>query len=131
MDPNANRVDFSELGGHEFVNLITFRPDTSSVQTTVRFVLVGDYVYIQTPKSAGKVRRIQATGRVLVAPSDSSGTPLGRTILGLGRVVEGPLSEFAAQAMQAKYGQVHTDFLAEMTSGRQEWEMIEIRPWDE
>jgi PPOX class probable F420-dependent enzyme len=131
MDPNAASIDFSELSGHEFVNLITFRPDTSSVQTTVRFVLLGDYVYIQTPKSAGKVRRIQATGRVLVAPSDSSGTPLGRTILGLARVVASAQSEVAAQAMQAKYGQAHTDYLAEMTSGRQEWEVIEIRPWDE
>jgi PPOX class probable F420-dependent enzyme len=123
--------EFSELSGHEYINLITFREDTSSAQTTVRFVVVGDYVYIQTPRSAGKVRRIQATGRVLVAPSNSDGTPLGRTVLGLGRVIEGKEAEAAAQAMQAKYGQAHTDFLTEMTRERQDWEIIEIRPWDE
>ena len=52
-------------------------------------------------------------------------------MLGLGRVVEGREAEAAALAMQAKYGQVHADFLAEMTRGQQDWEIIEIRPWDE
>ena len=131
MTRESSQGEFSGLSGHEYINLITFRHDSSSVQTTVRFAMVGDYVYIQTPKSAGKVRRIQATGCVLVAPSDSDGTPLGRTTLGLGRVVEGREAEAAAEAMQAKYGQVHADFLAEMTRGQQDWEIIEIRPWDE
>jgi len=123
--------EFTELSGHEYINLITFREDNSAVQTTVRFVVVGDYVYLQTPKDAGKVRRIQARGRVLVAPSNSDGTPLGRTVLGLGRMIEGILAEAAARSIQEKYGQAHTDFLAEMTRESQEWEVIEIRPWDE
>ena len=131
MTRESSLGEFSGLSGHDYVNLITFRHDSSSVQTTVRFAVVGDYVYIQTPKSAGKVKRIQATGRVLVAPSNDDGAPLGRTTLGLGRVVEGTEAEAAAQAMQAKYGQAHADFLAEMTRGQQDWEIIEIRPWDE
>ena len=131
MTLDSSQGEFSGLSGHEYINLITFRHDSSSAQTTVRFVVVGDYVYIQTPKSAGKVRRIQATGRVLIAPSNVDGAPLGRTTLGLGRVIEGIAAEAAAQAMHHKYGQAHTDFLAEMTRGLQEWEVIEIRPWDE
>src|SRR4051812_1667463 len=93
--------EFSELSGHEYINLITFREDSSSVQTTVRFVVLGDSVYILTPRSAGKVKRMQARGRVLVAPSNSDGTPLGRTLLGLGRVVEGKEAEAATRAMHA------------------------------
>ena len=131
MDKNAEEGEFSELERHEYINLITFRRDSSAVHTTVRFVAIGDYIYIQTPCGAGKMKRIEATGRVLVAPSNSDGAPLSRTRLGLGRKVEGKAAEAAGDALLAKYGQVHIDFLVELSQEAQEWEIIEIRPWDE
>jgi PPOX class probable F420-dependent enzyme len=131
MDREARQGEFAELGTHEYINLITFRPDSSAVHTTVRFVVIGDFVYIQSPHATGNVRRIQATGRVLVVPSNSDGAPLGRTCLGLGRTVEGRQAEAATHALQAKYGQAHTDFLGAIAGEEQGLETIEIRPWDE
>jgi PPOX class probable F420-dependent enzyme len=128
MRRNGEEGEFSELDRHEYINLVTFRRDSSAVHTTVRFVAIGDYIYIQTPCKSGKTKRIEATGRVLVAPSNSAGAPLSRTRLGLGRVVEGGVAEAAGDALLAKYGQVHIDFLIEIA---QDWEIIEIRPWDE
>jgi PPOX class probable F420-dependent enzyme len=123
--------EFSEFVGHEYINLITFRRDSSAVHTTVRFVAIGDYIYIQTPCTTGKLKRIQATGRVLVVPSNIDGAPLDRTRLGLGRPVDRNESEAAENALLSKYGQAHTDFLIEIARGEQEWVVIEIRPWDE
>jgi PPOX class probable F420-dependent enzyme len=131
MNREADAGEFSELDRHEYITLITFRRDSSAVHTTVRFVAIGDYIYIQTPCRAGKTRRIEATGRVLVAPSNSDGAPLGRTRLGLGRVVEGKDAEAAGNALIGKYGQAHIDSLVEITREAQDWEIIEIRPWDE
>jgi PPOX class probable F420-dependent enzyme len=131
MSEEGREGEFSWLVEHEYINLITFRRDSSAVHTTVRFVALGDYVYIQTPRDAGKIKRIQATGRVLLVPSNHQGTPLGRSRLGLGRVVEGSQAEEAGQAMQAKYGEAHVEFLIEVTRTNQGWEIIEIRPWDE
>ncbi len=131
MHRNAEEGEFSELDRHEYINLITFRRDSSAVHTTVRFVAIGDYIYIQTPCRSGKTKRIEATGRVLVAPSNSEGAPLTRTRLGLGRKVEGKAAEAAGNALLAKYGQVHFDFLVEIAREAEEWEIIEIRPWDE
>src|SRR5438270_9548788 len=105
MDKNAEEGEFSELDRHEYISLITFRRDSSAVHTTVRFVAIGDYIYIQTPCKSGKTRRIEATGRVLVAPSNNDGAPLSRNRLGLGRVVEGDVAEAAGNALLAKYGQ--------------------------
>ena len=131
MGREATDDEFSDLGAHEYVNLITFRPDSTAVQTTVRFVVVGDYLYVQSPRSSGKVKRIEATGRVLVVPSNRDGAPLGRTLLGLGRTVEGKEAEAAAEALHAKYGQAHTEAMVAIAGEEQSWEIIEIRPWDE
>jgi len=134
MHENSEEGEFSALDRHEYINLITFRRDSSAVHTTVRFVAIANYIYIQTPRRSGKTRRIEATGRVLVAPSNSDGAPLDRNRLGLGRVVEGEAAEAAGNALLAKYGQEHIDFLAEIAQDAheaQEWEIIEIRPWDE
>jgi len=133
MDREATDDEFSDLGAHEYVNLITFRPDSSAVHTTVRFVVIGDYLYVQSPRSAGKVKRIEATGRVLVVPCNRDGAPVGRTRLGLGRIVEGKEAEAAAHALEAKYGRAHAEAMVAMSGSGEEpsWETIEIRPCDE
>ncbi|MEO8287850.1 MAG: PPOX class F420-dependent oxidoreductase [Chloroflexota bacterium] len=123
--------EFSELVGYSYIHLTTFRKDSSAVQTTVLFAVIGDHVYVQTPKSAGKTRRITATGRVLVQPTMEDGTPPGKSILGLGRVVEGREAEAAVQALHSKYGEYFASVMAKLATTDEEWETIQIRAWDE
>ena len=131
MGRGEEEGEFSDLHNHEFIRLITFRRDSSAVHTVVRFVAMGDYVYVQTPGSAGKIKRIKATGRVLLAPCEGDGAPLGRTRLGLGCTLDAAKAGQAEQALRAKYGQTHFDFLVQITTDDNGWETIEIRPWDE
>ena len=72
-----------------------------------------------------------ATGRVLVQPTMEDGTPPGKSILGLGRVVEGREAAAALQALHSKYGEYFAAVMAKLATTEEEWEIIQIRAWDE
>jgi PPOX class probable F420-dependent enzyme len=93
-------------GDTRYIALTTYRRDGRPVTTPVWSVPLDGKVYVVTARSAGKTRRVRATGRVRFAPSNSSGRRLlGAWQEGRGRVVEDePRRREALAALQRKYG---------------------------
>jgi hypothetical protein len=59
---------------------------------------------VRTEASAGKVKRIRANSRVLLAPATARGKPAGALAAGTARVLAAADSEPAEQALKANYG---------------------------
>jgi PPOX class probable F420-dependent enzyme len=95
---------FSALEGAEFIVLTTYKRSGDPVPTTVWFAEQDGRLYVTTQSQAGKAKRIRATGRASVAPSDRVGAVSGPAVDAAARVL-GPDEAGAAEAaLRAKYG---------------------------
>jgi PPOX class probable F420-dependent enzyme len=96
---------FSALEGEEFIVLTTYKRSGDPVPTAVWFAERDGRLYVTTQSQAGKAKRIRATGRVSVAPSDRAGNVTGPAVDAAARVL-GPDEAGAAEAaLRAKYEQ--------------------------
>ena len=100
----AETTGFEHLESHKHCLLVTFRRSGDAVPTPVWFGLSGDKVYARSEERAGKVKRIRANPRVLVAPCDSRGKPLGPAAEGRARILSAADEELAERAIQANFG---------------------------
>ena len=66
-----NLLDFAD---HEYINLITYKKDDTSVKTPVWVADHEDYLVITSSKSAGKVKRINNNGRATIYVTDQIGS---------------------------------------------------------
>ena len=66
-----NLLDFAD---HEYINLITYKKDDTSVKTPVWVAEYEDYLVITSSKSAGKVKRINNNGRATIYVTDQIGS---------------------------------------------------------
>jgi PPOX class probable F420-dependent enzyme len=97
--------DFDALRGHKYCLLVSFRRSGDPVPTPVWFGLDGEgRLYVRSEAGAGKVKRIQAGGRVLVGPASARGRPAGPLAQGTARVLSADEEERAERALQANYG---------------------------
>lgn len=93
------------LQSARYINLTTFRKDGREVATPVWCALVNGKLCFYTVGQSGKVKRIRASRRVRVAPSDGRGKPLGASSEGTGRILTNPAEAAAVyRAISAKYG---------------------------
>lgn len=90
--------------GDQFFALRTFRADGSAVSTPVWLAPSNGRWYGYTPARSWKVRRIQRTPRVEIAPSTFEGVPHGPWQPGTGRVLPNSELRIAKRALTAKYG---------------------------
>lgn len=95
---------FSNLDGHQFMNLTTYRKSGLAVVTTVWFAQEGDQLFVWTGADSGKVKRIRNNGNVEVGPSTANGRPLGATATATARLMSADEKAPAIQALQKKYG---------------------------
>ena len=58
-----NLLDFAN---EEYINLITYKKDSSAVATPVWLSSVNDYLVITTSANAGKVKRVKANGKATI-----------------------------------------------------------------
>ncbi len=100
----AQTEGFGHLAGHKYALLVTFRRSGEAVPTPVWFGLDGDNVYFRSEARVGKVKRIRATPRVLLAPCDARGKPRGPAAEGTARILAPGEEERAETALQANYG---------------------------
>jgi PPOX class probable F420-dependent enzyme len=100
----ATATSFEHLRGHQHCLLVTFRRSGAPVPTPVWFGLRNGNVYARSEARVGKVKRIRATPRVLVAPCDSRGKPLGPAAEGRARIVGAAEEERAETAIQENFG---------------------------
>ena len=100
----ATTTGFGHLEGHKHCLLVTFRRSGEPVPTPVWFGMEGGKVYARSEARVGKVKRIRATPRVLVAPCDNRGKPLGPAAEGRARIVSADEEEHAERAIQSNFG---------------------------
>ncbi|NTW97219.1 MAG: PPOX class F420-dependent oxidoreductase [Oscillochloris sp.] len=105
---------FANLDGAEFMVLTTYRRSGDAVPTTVWFAAVGERVYLTTQIQAGKLKRIRATPRVTVAPSDRVGVLSGPAASGQARVLDPDEAGVAEAALRAKYGEQYTILIKQL-----------------
>jgi uncharacterized protein len=96
--------DFGALEGHKHCLVVTFRRSGEAVPTPVWAGLADGRVYFRSEKRVGKIKRIRATPRVLVAPCDSRGKPLGEAIEGHARILPAGEEDRAEAAIQSNFG---------------------------
>jgi len=95
---------FSNLTGHQYLSLTTFRKNGQPVPTPVWFAQEGDQLFILTLPGAGKVKRIQHTARVTVAPCDVRGNLLGDAVEAQAHILGTEEGTRANALLTRKYG---------------------------
>src|SRR5262249_47660885 len=96
---------FEALRGSKYALVVTFKRNGEAVPTPTWFGLGDDgNVYTHTFADSWKVKRIGRDPRVLIAPCDPRGKPLGPAIVGRACIL--PASEWgrAESAIAANYG---------------------------
>ena len=97
--------DFGALVGASYVLLVTFRRNGEAVPSPVWFVVDGaGAVVVKTRHDAGKVKRLRVDSRVLVAPCNQRGKPLGPAVRATGRLLAVEEWRRAEAALAAAYG---------------------------
>lgn len=107
------------LNGHQYISLTTFRKNGQAVPTPVWFAREGDKLYVFSSRTAGKVKRISHTARVMIAPCDMRGQLLGETMEAKARILELSEQLLAITALNKKYGLIKRilDFMGRFTGG--------------
>jgi PPOX class probable F420-dependent enzyme len=96
--------EVARIGSSRYIRLTTFKKDGTAMPTPVWVVDDGERVYVTTLESAGKLKRIRNSGRVLVAPSDWRGTPNGEEVEGQAELLDAPGAARVQVMIKAKYG---------------------------
>jgi uncharacterized protein len=96
--------DFGALDGQKHCLVVTFRRSGEAVPTPVWAGLADGRLYFRSEKRVGKIKRIRATPRVLVAPCDSRGKPLGEAVEGKARILPAGEEPRAESAIQSNFG---------------------------
>ncbi len=103
---------FSNLDGHQYMSLTTFRKDGTPVPTPVWFVEHNGRLYVTTDGTSGKAKRIRNSGKVTVAPCKANGEVLGAAVEAHARLIDSSQeAESARQRLKGKYKLVWTLFM--------------------
>ncbi|MFD6397278.1 PPOX class F420-dependent oxidoreductase [Nocardia sp. NPDC060249] len=95
-----------ELAAGKYLLLTTFRRDGTAVPTPVWVMRDGRTLAVWSAADAGKVKRIRNGSRVIVAPCDWRGKPLGVSVPGCAEVLAPDASTHFTALMKRKYGLV-------------------------
>src|SRR5579872_3511950 len=86
------------------LNLETYKNNGQAVKTPVWFVVDNDIIYVTTPSTTGKVKRLNQNKNVRIAPSDLKGKPKGDWIDATAYFATKSESEQAMKLRKKKYG---------------------------
>ncbi len=98
---------FANLRRYQYIRLTTFRKSGMAVSTIVWFANDNGKLYVMTPSTTGKLKRIRNNGRVVLTPCNALSKVLGESVEA--QAHELPVSEYshAAAALARKYGFLH------------------------
>jgi uncharacterized protein len=97
---------FTNLDGHRYISLVTYRKNGERVPTPVWFADENGTLYVITMAISGKVTRIRNNAQVEVAPCTNIGDVLGDAIPAMARVLQGEDEiKLADSALERKYGE--------------------------
>jgi PPOX class probable F420-dependent enzyme len=101
---SGGRGDLAALEGSRHALVVTFRRSGEPVPTPVWAGVADGKLYFRSEKRVGKIKRIRATPRVLVAPCDGRGKPRGEAVEGRARILPAAEEEHAEAAIQSNFG---------------------------
>ncbi|HEU5488378.1 MAG TPA: PPOX class F420-dependent oxidoreductase [Candidatus Nitrosotalea sp.] len=96
--------NLTEFLKEKYLNLETYRNDGHAVQTPVWFVINDGVIYVTTPSTTGKVKRLNRNKNVRIVPSDLKGRPKGNWIAATAYFANESESEQAIKLRKKKYG---------------------------
>ena len=67
-------MELLDFADHEYINLVTYKKDNTSVKTPVWVAKYDNYLVITSSKSAGKVKRIKNNGKATIYITDQIGS---------------------------------------------------------
>ena len=88
----------------KYLSLETYRTDGQAVRTPVWFVINNGIIYVVTPSTTGKVKRLNRNNDVRIVPSDLRGKPKGNWIAATAYFANESESKQAIQLRKKKYG---------------------------
>lgn len=88
----------------KYLNLETYRKNGQPVQTPVWFVTNNGIIYVTTPSTTGKVRRLNHNVNIRIVPSDMNGNPKGNWIHATAYFANESESVKAIALRKKKYG---------------------------
>ena len=104
-------MTLAALEGTRYVLLTTYRRDGRAVPTPVGPLVRDGKVYVYTPASSGKAKRVRRTARVRVAPCTQRGEPTGPALDGRAWVLAGAeaaaMQEAFRRAWRQQYGPLY------------------------
>jgi PPOX class probable F420-dependent enzyme len=95
---------WAQFEKQQFLNLETLRKSGLAVATPVWFLKEGDTLYIRTPASSGKVKRVRNNQRVRVAVCDRRGNLSSEWIKGKAGFADAREAERINKLLNDKYG---------------------------
>ena len=119
---------FAYLYPHKYIQLTTYRKTGVGVPTPVGFASQAGKIYVMTPGTASKLKRIRNNGRVTLAPCDRKGKVLGESVEGQARILAPEERAAAQQAFIRKYGLIYRIFLVGQKMRKTQRTYIEIQP---
>lgn len=94
----------SNLEGHKYINLETYKKSGQAVRTPVWFVISENQIFVTTRPDTGKVKRIRNNQKVKIMPCGMKGEPKGDWIEGTARFANETESQNAVNLRNKKYG---------------------------
>lgn len=88
----------------KYLNLETYRNDGETVKTPVWFVIDSGIIYVVTPSTTGKIKRLNQNKTVRIVPSNMKGKPKGNWINATAYFANESESKMAMQLRKKKYG---------------------------
>ncbi len=93
-----------EFSKRKYISLETYRKSGQGVPTPVWFVESGNRLYVSTPASSGKIKRLRNNPKVRVALCNFRGNVRGGWVEGEARLATGDEAEQANAMLARKYG---------------------------
>jgi PPOX class probable F420-dependent enzyme len=96
---------WKQLADEKYINVESYRKNGKPVRTPMWFAADPDTgeLYLSTPASAGKVKRIRGNPRVRVAASDFQGNPKGEWLAGEAHFCDPQQAKRAGRLLDQKY----------------------------
>lgn len=98
----------TQFDDEKYLNLETYRKNGQAVITPVWFVIDNGIIYVTTPSTTGKVKRLNHNKNVRIAPSNMKGTPKGDWVDATAYFANETESSRAIKLRKKKYGLMAT-----------------------
>ena len=93
-----------QFSKQKYINLETYKRDSTSVKTPVWFVIDKGLVYIITRESTGKVKRLKNNHDVRIVLCSFKGKPKNEWIKGKAEKITGEKADMVINFRKKKYG---------------------------